>query len=203
MRKILIWAAIVLAALWILLVFFRKQEERDQLQESSKLIEQQLVNVGKLIVTEGHFAEVYNYKDSRQLFGSLISADKKALVVVNAEVSVVYDLKKLSYELDTENRTVYLRRIPDPEIKINPDFEYYDVQADFLNPFDGDDYNAIKNRVNKALLEKISKSNLMSNSRNRLLSELSGILILTNTMNWTLTYEERKVDSVQQFLIPH
>ena len=203
MRKILIWAAIVLAALWILLVFFRKQEEHDQLQESSKLIEQQLVNVGKLIVTEGHFAEVYNYKDSRQLFGSLISADKKALVVVNAEVSVVYDLRKLSYELDTENRTVYLRRIPDPEIKINPDFEYYDVQADFLNPFDGDDYNAIKNRVNKALLEKIRKSNLMSNSRNRLLSELSGILILTNTMNWTLTYEERKVDSVQQFLIPH
>ena len=70
------------------------------------LIQQELKNVSKLIVTEGHFAEVYNYKDSRELFGPLVTAQKKALVVVNAEVMVIYDLSQVTYDLDEENKTV-------------------------------------------------------------------------------------------------
>ena len=88
------------------------------------LIQEQISNVSKLIVTEGHFAEVYNYKDSQELFGPLITADKKALVVVNAEVSVAYDLNKVNFELHEENKTLHIKSIPEPEIKINPDFEY-------------------------------------------------------------------------------
>ena len=87
------------------------------------LIQQQISNVSKLIVTEGHFAEVYNYKDSQELFGPLITADKNALVVVNAEVTVAYDLSKIGFEVDEATKTLYVKSIPDAEIKINPDFE--------------------------------------------------------------------------------
>jgi len=65
--------------------------------------------------------------------------DKKALVVVNAEVTVAYDLAKIDFEVDDENKTLYIKSIPEPEIKINPDFEYYDVSADYLNPFEASD----------------------------------------------------------------
>ena len=43
------------------------------------------------------------------------------------------------------------------------------------------------------LTKKIEKSSLKSNAKNRLLSELSKILILTNTMGWTLRYDGREV----------
>ena len=162
------------------------------------LIQQELKNVSKLIVTEGHFAEVYNYKDSKELFGPLVTAQKKALVVVNAEVMVVYDLSQVTYDLDEENKTVKITNIPDPEIKINPDFEYYDVTADYLNPFKAEDYNLIKRNVNASLMKKIDASTLRSNAENSLVSELSRILVITNSMGWTLVFEDVPVQNMEE-----
>ena len=162
------------------------------------LIQEQINNVSKLIVTEGHFAEVYNYKDSQQLFGPLITAHKKALVVVNAEVTVAYDLSQIKFEIDGENKTLRIKDIPAPEIKINPDFEYYDVTSDYLNQFDAEDYNKIKRNVNASLMKKIEASSLRSNAENRLLSELSKFLVLTNSMGWTLAYGDRDIQDFEE-----
>ena len=51
----------------------------------------------------------------------------------------------------------------------------------------------INKKVKVELTKKIEKSSLKSNAKNRLLSELSKILILTNTMGWTLKYDGREV----------
>ena len=53
--------------------------------------------------------------------------------------------------------------------------------------------NKINKKVKAELTKKIEKSSLKSNAKNRLLSELSKILILTNTMGWTLKYDGREV----------
>ena len=184
----------------IILVFrscWEEKKEKSILQENSMLIQQQINNVSKLIVTEGHFAEVYNYKDSQELFGALITADKKALVVVNAEVLVTYDLTKIDFEVIEETRTLRINSIPEPEIKINPDFEYYDVTADYLNPFKASDYNKIKRNVNASLMKKVEASSLISNAGNRLISELSKFYILTNSMGWTLVYRDRDIENME------
>lgn len=196
MKKILIGVILTLAVLFIYRSCTEGKEEQSILKENSMLIQEQIKKVSKLIVTEGHFAEVYNYKDSQQLFGPLITADKKALVVVNAEVAVAYDLSLIEFEMDKETKTLRILNIPKPEIKINPDFEYYDVSSDYLNQFNADDYNKIKRNVNASLLRKIESSSLRSNAENRLLSELSKFLLLTNSMGWTLVYSDRNIDNL-------
>lgn len=196
MKKILIGVILTLAVLFIYRSCTEGKEEQSILKENSMLIQEQIKKVSKLIVTEGHFAEVYNYKDSQQLFGPLITADKKALVVVNAEVAVAYDLSLIEFEMDEETKILRILNIPKPEIKINPDFEYYDVSSDYLNQFNADDYNKIKRNVNASLLRKIESSFLKSNAENRLLSELSKFLLLTNSMGWTLVYGDRNIDNL-------
>ncbi|MDX1364444.1 DUF4230 domain-containing protein [Arenibacter latericius] len=198
MRNIIIGIVLTLT---VVLVFRSCSEDKKKtsiLEENSMLIQEQVNNVAKLIVTEGHFAEVYNYKDSQQLFGPLITADKKALVVVNAEVTVAYDLSKIDFEVDKESKTLFIRSIPKAEIKIYPDFEYYDVTADFLNQFNAGDYNKIKRNVNASLMKKIDASSLKSNAENRLISELSKFLVLTNTMGWTLVYGDSTIESLEE-----
>ncbi len=172
------------------------KNDKSMLQENSMLIQQEIANVAKLIVTEGHFAEVYNYKDSKELFGPLLRAEKRALVVVNADVTVAYDLSKIDFEIDESSRTVFIKNIPAPEIKLNPDFEYYDVTADYLNQFDAADYNKIKQTVQNSLMKKVEASSLRSNAENRLISELQKFYILTNSMGWRLSYEERILESL-------
>ena len=194
MKKILLGVIITLAIVFVFRSCSEDKNEKSILQENSMLIQQQISNVSKLIVTEGHFAEVYNYKDSQELFGPLITADKKALVVVNAEVTVAYDLSKVDFEVDEASKTLYIKSIPEAEIKINPDFEYYDVSADFLNQFDASDYNKIKKNVNASLMKKVEASTLKSNAENRLISELSKFYVLTNSLNWKLVYQNQTVN---------
>ncbi len=193
MKKVLAGALITLAGVLIFRSCTEDKREKSILQENSMLIQQEIENVSKLIVTEGHFAEVYNYKDSQQLFGPLITADKKALVVVNAEITVAYDLSKIDFEVDEANKTLRIISIPEPEIKLNPDFEYYDVTADYLNQFNAADYNKIKKNVNASLMRKVEASTLRTNAQNRLISELQKFYILTNSMEWTLEYEGQPI----------
>ncbi|NJB37839.1 DUF4230 domain-containing protein [Croceivirga sp. JEA036] len=193
MKKVLAGIIVALAVVFIYNSYRNTQKERSILKENSMLIEQQIAQVSKLIVTEGHFAEVYNYKDSKELFGPLVTAEKKALVVVNADVEVVFDLKQVSFTVDEEAKTVQITHIPEPEIKLHPDFEYYDVTQDYLNPFAAADYNNIKKNVKASLLKKVEASTLYTNANNRLVSELSKLLVLTNSMGWTLVYQDQTV----------
>jgi len=195
MRKAVLLVLVILGVVFGLRYFESKQEQRDQLEESTSLIQKQIKNVGKLVVTEGSFSQVYSFKDSKRFYLDVFSARKKALIVVNAEVTIAYDLSKLKTEVNPESKTVTITYIPDEEISINPNIQYYDVTQDYLNQFEAADYNKIQKRIQKSLMGKIEKSSLKSNSKNRLVSELQKIYILTNSMGWTLEYDGSQIKS--------
>lgn len=175
------------------------KKDSSSVEYDTNLIQEQIKNVGKLVVTEGHFSQVMTYKDQNKYLGDLISFDKKALVVINADVTVSFDLSKVQYDIDAPNKTLTITSIPKEEIKISPDIQFYDVEQSKLNPFTGDDYNKINKSVKANLAKKIEKSSLKKNAQNRLISELSKILILTNTMGWKLQYEGKVIESEKDF----
>src|SRR5690606_8904585 len=195
MRKIIPILLLVLVVFFAWKYFEARDNERDQLEESTDLIEKQIKNVGKLVVTEGNYAQVYSYNDSKRFYLDIFSARKKALIIVNADVTVAYDLSKLQTEINPETKTVTITHIPKEEISINPNIQYYDVTQDYLNQFEAKDYNKIQERINKSLMEKIENSSIKSNAQNRLVSELQKIYILTNSMGWTLEYNGNSIQS--------
>lgn len=198
-RNILILIIVLLASLLVYKSCSNANEEKTILKENSALIQEQIKNVGKLVVTEGNFSQVFNYNSSKNVFGDFFSANKKALVIVNTEVAISYDLSKLTYEIDEENKILRIKSIPKEEIKISPDFNYYDIQADYLNPFEAEDYNKIKNKVKAAITSKIENSSLKKNAKMQLLSELSKFYILTNSLGWTLQYNETPIKKTADF----
>jgi lipopolysaccharide export LptBFGC system permease protein LptF len=199
LRRIGIGIAII-GGIFLLFKFcdFKKKDDQD-INYNTNLIQQQIVNVGKLVVTEGHFSEVITYKNQQKYLLDMLSFEKKALVIVNADVTVAYDLHKMKYDIDEKNKTITIISIPKEEIKISPDIQFYNVEQSKLNPFTGDDYNKINKSVKANLAKKIEKSSLKTNAQNRLISELSKILILTNTMGWKLQYEGKVIESEKDF----
>ncbi|WP_423819849.1 DUF4230 domain-containing protein [Salinimicrobium sp. TIG7-5_MAKvit] len=198
MKKYILGAFAVLLIFMVYRYFENQNAERDRLEESTALIQQQIKNVGKLVVTEGTFSQVYTYKDTKNRFLDVLPARKRALIIVNTKATVAYDLSKLVTEVDVENKTVHIKHIPEEEINIYPDIKYYDITQDYLNQFTADDYNKIKTRINKSMREKVENSTLKSNAKNRLISELQKIYILTNTLGWTLTYNDQEFSAEQE-----
>jgi hypothetical protein len=193
LKRIIVGAVVVVV---IILAFkfceFKKADD-SSLDYNTNLIQQQIVNVGKLVVTEGHFSEVVTYKNQQKYMMDMLSFEKKALIIVNADVTVSYDLHQMKYDIDEKNKTITILSIPKEEIKISPDIKFYDVEQSQMNPFTGADYNKINKSVKANLAKKIEKSSLKSNAQNRLISELSKILILTNTMGWKLQYDGKVI----------
>lgn len=190
----------LLGALFILLIAFgyqyfdNRSSEREELKESTALIQKQIKNVGKLVVTEGQFSQVFSYSNSRRFYLDVFSARKKALILVNAKVEVAYDLSKMDVEVDEANKKVIIKYIPEQEVNIYPEISYYDVTQDYLNQFKADDHNKIRTRIDDSLREKVNDSEIVTNAQNRLISELQKIYILTSSMGWTLEYNQQTLE---------
>ncbi len=190
-------AGIIITLLILLGVQYckNKSEEKQEIIMNTGLIEQQIKQVGKLVVTEGHFSQVLSYRNTRKNYFDIFSANKKALVVINAKVTIGYDLRKIQTSIDEESRTVHIDFIPEPEVNIYPDLEYYDISQDYFNKFGAEDYNKIKNRVNSLMEAKINQSDLKEKAKERLISELSKIYILTQSMGWSLQYQDATIEN--------
>ena len=89
------------------------------------------MNVGKLVVTEGHFSEVITYKNQQKYLMDMISFEKKALIVVNANVTVAYDLHQMKYDIDEKNK-----RIVNEFLELAQEYRSFD----FISP-----WNTLKN----------------------------------------------------------
>ena len=161
MKKFIAGVLITLAIVLVVRSCNDGKEDKSILKENSMLIQQEITNASKLVVT------------------------------------VAYDLGKIEFEVDETTKTVKINSIPNAEVKLNPDFEYYDVTADYLNQFDAADYNKIKKTVNASLMKKVQASSLLGNAENRLISELQKFYILTNSMGWQLTYQEQTIESLE------
>lgn len=199
LRRILIGIGIIVG-IFLLFKFcdFKKNDDED-VTYNTNLIQQQILNVGKLVVTEGHFSEVITYKNQQKYLLDMLSFEKKALVIVNADVTVAYDLYKMKYDIDEKNKTITIISIPKEEVKISPDIQFYNVEQSKMNPFTGDDYNKINKSVKANLAKKIENSTLKTNAQNRLISELSKLLITTSTLGWTLKYDGKVIESEKDF----
>lgn len=198
MKKNIIFALICIVTGSLITFFIMRKSSDSNVLPDSDLIHEQMKNVSKLVVNEAKISQIYNYKDQKS-FMNLMTFDKKALVVVNADIQIQYDLYKLEYVVDETTKTVRITNIPKEEIKINPDIKIYDVEESTFNAFKGKDYNAIQEKVKKQFEEQVLKSNIQANAKNRLVSELGKFLVVTNSLGWTLQYQESTINQIEDF----
>lgn len=191
------WAILLLIGLVLFFgyQFFANKGDKTTVEFDTKLIQEQIKNVGKLVVTEGHFSEVITYKDQKKYLNDLISFEKKAIVVINADVSVSFDLSKMKYEIDSIKKIINVIEIPKEEIKIAPDFKYYDTESSTFNEFTGADYNKINAIARENLAKKIEASTLKTNAKNRLLTELNSLFIVTQQLGWKMIYKTQIIEN--------
>ena len=174
------------------------------MESESALIQEKLQNVSKIVVTEGHFSEVKNIKESKDLLGSYfnpswLKTHRNVLLVVNTDASISYDLSQLDYQLDESTRTLRILSIPEPEIMVNPQMKYLEMNEGLFYSFEEDDLNKIRDRVDADMREKVEASTMRSNAQNRLMSELSKFFVLTNSKGWKLEYEGEIIKPLEVF----
>ena len=200
MKKLIIGIIIAVLVVFAYQYFTDRKDKKTELAQTSALIEKEVKNVSKLVVIESSYAQIFTYKNNKNVFMGL-TAKKKAILAVNTKATVAYDLAQLQYEIMSDKKVLRITQVPEAELNIYPEFDFYDVSQDYLNQFEADDYNEIKKRVTKQIRKKIEKSAVMQNAENRLASELQKLFILTNSLGWTLEYHKQPIQSEKELEI--
>jgi hypothetical protein len=164
--------------------FWYQKKERHHKNEEIEVVVNSIKNMSKLVVSSGNFSEVYNFSDSKKYFYDYLSFDKQAIVTVNADVEVGYDLSKLDMQIDSVEKKIYINNIPDEEITISPDVKYFDLKQSQFNSFSKEELN----KINEKSIEKIKQMaeiiSLKKEAKIRFFEEISKIYQLSAIYGW-------------------
>lgn len=160
-------------------------------QEESTVLLEKIQTVAKLITVEGQFSEIINYKN---YWGyDWAPFRKKALVRVQARVSVGYDLAKMKVETFPEEKRLRLEWDSRPEIlSIEHELDYYDLQEGAFNNLSETDYNRINSLAVDQIRNKAEKSGLYESASQQADEMLKLIRFMVESMDWELEVSDNR-----------
>ncbi|MGB0839386.1 MAG: DUF4230 domain-containing protein [Chitinophagales bacterium] len=166
----------------------------------SQVLLERVQNVYKMVVAEGEFADIVQYKDY-YLSEYVPGFQKSALLKVKAKVGVGYDLENLRIEMDDETKIMRIQNLPEPEILfVDHDITYYDLQSSIFNEITDADLN----RLNKAAKDSIriaaDRSDLMERARNRAGEMINLITFMAQDGGWKIHYVD-SIDANSEMLV--
>ena len=152
-------------------------------KESSHTIVESMRKVFKIVFAEGHFNELYNFEETKKLFG-FIPSTKRALVIVKAKVLVGYDFEKCVWEIDEVNQKIKMMSFPEPEIiSIEPDYLYYNFDEGIFNLLGREDLTQIQINGKKQVELAAIKSHLPKLAADQMRTILTEVV---QSRNWQL-----------------
>lgn len=172
----------------LLTYFIMKQFQTESSTNESHVIAYEIQKLNKLIVAEQMFSDVYSHKSSRSLPGlsDYFSFDKKVILLVNAKVQAIYDMKKLEVEVDSINKIIHINKVPAVEIQVYPDVQFYDLEQSRFNSFEKDELNSIKDRAIQHIQKTIDKPKLEREAHVQLIENLGEIYRVAKVYNWKI-----------------
>jgi hypothetical protein len=180
----LLLLGIVLGALIMFLIsrLFRSSKQ-NVVKESSHTVVESMRKVFKIVFAEGQFNELYNFEETKKLFG-FIPTTKRALVIIEAKVLVGYDFEKCVWEADEATQKIKLVSFPEPEIiSIEPDYKYYNFDEHIFNMLGREDLTRIQANGKKQVELAAIKSHLPKIAADQMRTLLTEVV---KSKNWQL-----------------
>ncbi len=175
--------------IWGYVTYYQPATAADPMPDiNQKILLERVNKVAKMITIEGEFSNIHEYNDSYWADVSMLR--KKAIVKVDAKVSVGYDLQKAKFEIDADNKILYVRNLPDPEIlSIDHNLQYYDIQEGMFNSFTEKELSSIGAVAKEKLRKAVLGGPLIEQAKVEGIESLEIIKLLVEQAGWTFKVE--------------
>ncbi len=182
--SMLLLVGLLLGALVMFLIGkLTRTNKQDIVKESSHTVVESMRKVFKIVFAEGQFNELYNFEETKKLFG-FIPSTKRALVIIQAKVLVGYNFEKCVWEADEVNKKIKLVSFPEPEIiSIESDYKYYNFDENIFNLLSREDLTRIQANGKKQVELTAIKSQLPKIAAEQMRTLL---LEVVQSKNWQL-----------------
>ena len=187
-------AALVLSIVLVWNAFTKKTE--DKVQNDFYIITNQIRKMNKMVVMEQDFSSMQKTKITSELLGGMLPSMEKELITftkTNAQVS--YDLNKMKLDVDSVNKKLIIKELPNAEIRIIPSVEIQSMDDSFLDRFDQKDLQKITKSAKDNAYKTVNQNRLRAEGRKQLLENLDNIFVLAKALNYTIEDQTGLIDT--------
>ena len=193
--------AFIGGALLMLLLFLALKSLRpksEDIQNDFYIITNQIKKMNKMVVVEQDFSSMQKTKVTSQLLGGLLPNMEKEIVTftkTNAQVS--YDLNKMKIDVDSVNKKLIIRELPNADIKIIPSVEIQNMDDSFFDRFNENDLKKIQNNAKNNAVKTVNQNYLRDLGRKQLSENLSQIFVLAKALKYTVEDKTGQIDTTK------
>ena len=166
-------------------------------KESASILLEKIRAVNKLITVEGDFSEVYAYEDYEHW--DIPWFRKKALIRVDATVSVGYNLAAVRYEVDSVAGKISISNFPNAEIlSMETDYHYYDLTEGSFNQFEPQDITKLQKRAKDLIIAKVDQTELKQKAAKQAFETIEIYKTLLEQSGWEVIIEKNAISSASE-----
>lgn len=189
--------AFALGCLSVLGIFFIINNITKTNEENTRndyyIITNQISKMNKMVVMEQSFSTLQSTKMNNTFLGKSVS-EKKIITLTETNVQVSYDLSKMKIEVDSTNKKLIIKELPNADVKITPSVEIQSMDDSFFNRFNDDDIRKITQNAKNTALKNINQEQLKKESKTQLLENLKQIFVLAKALNYTIEDDTKQLD---------
>lgn len=198
-KGILLLVGVALLVFFITRAVYEPEKKTEQV--SSTVLLERVRPVLKLVTVEGDFNEIFSYNNAEASFEwlkYLPPFQKKAMIRLQARVSVGYDLDGMDLQVDEASHTIRLTGIGVPTIlSMEHDVDYYDVDAGTFNPFTAQDLTKMEAKAKAMVRAKVPESGLFRKAADRKQEMITIVQALVESSGWTFVDDTGKATSIE------
>ena len=180
----------------LLTVYFFRNVGKDDANTDYYILTNQISKMNKMVVLEQDFSNMQKTKITNKLLGldALPVSEKEIVIFTKAKAQVSYDLHKMKIEVDSTNKKLIIKELPNAEIKIFSDAEISSLDDSFFNRFSQEDFKRITTNAKKNAEKTVDQTKLRNEGRKQLMKNLNEIFVLAKALHYDIIDETNSFD---------
>ena len=180
----------------LLMVYFFKNFGKDEANTDYYILTNQISKMNKMVVLEQDFSSMQKTKITSKLLGLdvLPSSQKELVIFTKAKAQVSYDLHKMKLEVDSANKKLIIKELPNADIKIFTDAEISSLDDSFFDRFTQEDFKRITTNAKKNAEKTVDQTKLRNEGRKQLLQNLNDLFVLAKALKYEVVDDTNTFD---------
>lgn len=180
----------------LLTIYFFKNFGKDEANTDYYILTNQISKMNKMVVLEQDFSSMQKTKITSKLLGLdvLPSSQKELVIFTKAKAQVSYDLHKMKLEVDSANKKLIIKELPNADIKIFTDAEISSLDDSFFDRFTQEDFKRITTNAKKNAEKTVDQTKLRNEGRKQLLQNLNDIFVLAKALKYEVIDDTNTFD---------
>ena len=180
----------------LLTIYFFKNFGKDEANTDYYILTNQISKMNKMVVLEQDFSSMQKTKITSKLLGLdvLPSSQKELVIFTKAKAQVSYDLHKMKLEVDSANKKLIIKKLPNADIKIFTDAEISSLDDSFFDRFTQEDFKRITTNAKKNAEKTVDQTKLRNEDRKQLLQNLNDIFVLAKALKYEVVDDTNTFD---------